>query len=496
MPGIFSKFERDGIIDASGDIDVDKLAEKIYEDHMYLRPSPPPSYKRKRTRTERPRKDYKTSLWWKDYVIDADNLFNDPDSRDGKLFRQRFCLDKAHVFEIVGEVRKKGFWSERKDACGRAPCPVELLVLAALRILARNWTYDCCQECTYCSEVVIRTFFGKFVKWFSEDMFPIYVRMPEADEVSINHNGAEYIIAGIPATLASVDCVHVRLWNCAASCRQFATGKEKYPTRGYEVMVNHRKLILSVSIGLYGSNPDDTIIRFDDAMIKIKNGFYKDYKVNIYSKDGNLEVLEGIHTINDNGYKDCIYMMEPTKGGSSKPEERAWSKMVESLRKDVECTFGIVKQVFGILKYGYRGNKGPVLDQVFKTCAALYNMKLINKYGNDVWKEQSDSSGTDPTDDEFTAEEIDSEVAPDVLSLVNQEVAGMSGMGVPPGLHRPIEFVTTADVTAHNIRKQKLITHFYQAMLKREVVWPRNNKRWWAYNPMGEILRYLFPHSS
>jgi hypothetical protein len=95
-------------------------------------------------------------------------------------------------------------------------------VLASLRILARNCTYDCCQESTFVSAPRIRAFFYKFVTWFSETIFPEYVKMPTVDE--IKRNGAEYIVAGIPGTIGSVDCVHVRLWNIAANLKQFATG--------------------------------------------------------------------------------------------------------------------------------------------------------------------------------------------------------------------------------------------------------------------------------
>lgn len=145
-------------------------------------------------------------------------------------------------------------------------------------------------------------------------------------------------------------------------------------------MLNHRKLILHVSIGMYGSMSDKTIILFDEAMIKVKSKFYRQYNVQIYNANGVLEeFLFDVHTINDNGYTHCAYMMEPSKS-SNNNAEKAWSKMLESLRKvhytdsfynyyyyhlqDVECVFGMMKQQFAVLKYGYRGNKGPVLDLI------------------------------------------------------------------------------------------------------------------------------------
>ena len=61
--------------------------------------------------------------------------------------------------------------------------------------------------------------------------------------------------------------------------------------------------------------------------------------------------------------------------------------LLESLRKDVECTFGILKGRWRILKTGIRihGTDGP--DKVFFTCCALHN-KLLDIDGLDeLWKE-------------------------------------------------------------------------------------------------------------
>jgi hypothetical protein len=48
-------------------------------------------------------------------------------------------------------------------------------------------------------------------------------------------------------------------------------------------------------------------------------------------------------------------MMEPSKNPDGVDYHNS-SEMLESLRKDVECLFGELKQEFGILKYGSRFN--------------------------------------------------------------------------------------------------------------------------------------------
>ncbi len=54
---------------------------------------PKPTY----TRNRGPRKDYRSSYWWSDYVVDEAGLYSDPNDRNGKTFRQRFGVDRCKV---------------------------------------------------------------------------------------------------------------------------------------------------------------------------------------------------------------------------------------------------------------------------------------------------------------------------------------------------------------------------------------------------------------
>ena len=47
------------------------------------------------------------------------------------------------------------------------------------------------------------------------------------------------------------------------------------------------------------------------------------------------------------------------------------------MRKDVECTFGIMKGRFCILRYGIRTKSIERCDEIWKTCCALHNMLLF-----------------------------------------------------------------------------------------------------------------------
>lgn len=49
------------------------------------------------TRNRCPRKEYRSCYWWKDYVIDEEGLYRNPNDRNGKTFRQRFGVDRDKV---------------------------------------------------------------------------------------------------------------------------------------------------------------------------------------------------------------------------------------------------------------------------------------------------------------------------------------------------------------------------------------------------------------
>ena len=56
--------------------------------------------------------------------------------------------------------------------------------------------------------------------------------------------------------------------------------------------------------------------------------------------------------------------------------EDYFSSKVESLRKDVECVFGILKGRWASLHKGFKYRDVKTCGQIFFTCAVLHNMML------------------------------------------------------------------------------------------------------------------------
>jgi len=75
---------------------------------------------------------------------------------------------------------------------------------------------------------------------------------------------------------------------------------------------------------------------------------------------------EGVYVIVDNGYLNWSCTVPPITVTSNVDEIR-WSKWLESMRKDVECTFSILKGRWRILKAGVRIHGVDGVDDVWLT---------------------------------------------------------------------------------------------------------------------------------
>ena len=119
--------------------------------------------------------------------------------------------------------------------------------------------------------------------------------------------------------------------------------KSSHTTRAYQLVVNHRRQIIASTVGYPGRWNDKTIVRFDVFVTDIQRGLYlKDHKFTLKDSEGEDVNYEGAWILVDGGYLKWSNLICPFKNTMSVKDIR-WSKWAESMRKDVECTFGILK---------------------------------------------------------------------------------------------------------------------------------------------------------
>jgi hypothetical protein len=422
-------------------------------------------------------------------------------------FRRRFRLPYAQFIQFVSGAKENNWfprWSK-----WNSKSPLELLILGGLRYLGRGWTFDDLKESTMISAEVHQNYFHQFISVGSEILYPLYVSVPQTQE-DINDHMHEFNLAGFSGCIGSTDATHVAIEKCSYRLRNnHLGGKQHLTTRTFNLTVNHRRLILSTSIGMPGQWNDKTVVLFDEfvrgqyeglniialflilALLIVTNNFlfflclgklHSDIKFPLFEYDpaGNVITTEytGSWLIVDNRYLKWLTTVSPFKV-TALEKERRWSHWLESLRKDVECTFGIMKGRWGILKTGIWLQGVEVADKIWKTCCALHNWLLE----------------VDGLDGEWDGH-ISMHDARDVLNHIpfalqrlhegwDPRTYDASGLG--PGDDRlDVEVEMRANVPATLIRncrtvhclslnafRSKLIDHFGIMFKRHQLVWPQ-----------------------
>lgn len=452
-----------------------------------------------------------------------------------KRFRLRFRLPYAEFLELVELLEQNvafGRWHDGKETVAKAKAaPLSLLVLTALRYLGRGWTFDDCAENTAISSEVIRNFFHVFIQYGATELYQRYVNAPACSAEASSHMH-EYEAAGFPGAIGSTDATHIMIERVSHRFRQSHMGfKMSHTARTYNITVNHRRRILATTKGHPARWNDKTLILYDDFICGINEGeILNDVEFELYdyatpanSAGGDNNVVkvkyQGAWVLVDNGYLNWASTVPPIKSSNSRAEIR-FSAWLESLRKDVECTFGILKGRWRVLKTGVRLAGVHSADSIFMTCCALHNWLLFVDGLDDRWEDGTPSDwegelGEVRQDDlrsydeeaellVYNNEEERQHEMPDAIYRLNNPVArrGYGGLDnddimVPAATTGPTTTVAVLvqheiDGAARQMRaerprkvweltlaafRSKLITHFDIAYKQNEIVWPKRTRQ-------------------
>ncbi|CAB9525869.1 Plant transposon protein [Seminavis robusta] len=333
----------------------------------------------------------KQTVWYLMYVVSP--ALDCP--KFMKKFRRRFRLPYSEYLDLLETTESNDMFRRwrSKDATGKESSPLQLLVLGALRYLGRGLTFDDLEEYTAINEETHRQFFHVFIQFGEEVLYPLYVTMPRTAQELKSHR-KEFDIGGLYGCGWSSDATNVVMWRCSHNLKQANTGfKQSHPARTYNLTCNHRREILHTTKGHPSRWNDKTLVLFDDFITGIhENRILQDVKFHLFSwsgEVGNSQVeytnYSGAWGLVDNGYHRWACTQAPAKMSFLRSEQRL-SEWIESFRKDAECTFGILKGRFRILRTGIRLDGPEAADRIWLTCCALHN-KLLKADGLlDEWE--------------------------------------------------------------------------------------------------------------
>lgn len=150
-------------------------------------------------------------------------------------------------------------------------------------------------------------------------------------------------------------------------------------------------------------------------------------------------------------------------------EEMLFSEWIESVRKSVECFFGILKGRFRFLRNAIRCRTMKVISDAVRTCCVLHNMLLdFNKQGN---RAEEDWENLDPE-----AEDPVQNDAPVSSASGSRGSQSDSERSAEP-LHCDDPLVTVrvpfAEKNFH-LLKESLMSHFIFQYAQGKVKWPKS----------------------
>ena len=142
----------------------------------------------------------------------------------------------------------------------------------------------------------------------------------------------------------------------------------------------------------------------------------------------------------------------------SSAKELQWSKALESVRKDVECFFGVLKGRFRVLKLPIQYREKTDIDSMFMTCCILHN--IIHAYdGRLEWERDVDWAGVDGRLD-VTFADADAD-----FTLFGRQKAAVPGMTLDTEEETEPDFFTL---------RRDLVEHHDCAKQAGEVTWLRS----------------------
>jgi hypothetical protein len=421
-----------------------------------------------------------------------------------KRFRRRFRLPYAQFLELVEDARAGNWFPRwmRSDAAGKSSSPLHLMILGALRYTGRGWTFDDVEEATGICQETHRQFYHEFITIGSTILFKKYVVEPATNEEA-NNVMHEMKQAGLNGAVGSTDATHVVIEKCSHRlANNHLGGKMKHTARTYNMTVNHRRRILSTTTGHPSRWNDKTLIRFDKFVTGMKEGTkLEDVEFDLFEeKDSKIVKIKykGVWVIVDNGYLKWSVTIPPFKKTSDQREIR-WSHWMESIRKDVECAFGIMKGRWRILKSGIRLHGVEAADKIWMTCCALHNWLLEVDGLDDKWE-----NGV-PSDWEgelglFSKEDTIRHIEPFAIQRLNLNAYDTSAMGKGNDMNIRNEYdddsnddesINIEEERADNIDEQKvrhvrklsldffrgrLVEHFHILWSENKLIWPKRNE--------------------
>jgi len=329
----------------------------------------------------------KLSSWYRNFLrpgITCDLTHELSTSDRYGEFRSLFRMPLSKVKELTDIFISRGYIEVPRSLKFREEfreC-AELLVMLALYRLGNGKPFRQCRSQCNISVFEIRLFFFDFLAVMI-DMKDEYVFLPR-NVTELRRVSKYYDEVGLPGCCGSMDVVHVKWSSCPTRDHNRAKGKVGYPTLAFQCITDYNRRVIGIFSPQFGTRNDKEIVKVDLNVYHIRHGWYKDVSWNYYTSDGRVEKERGVYLICDNGYLCWPTTISPYANAECASLQGYFSTNLESVRKNVECTFGILKKQWKVLNNGFYYRDIQTCEKIFVTCCCLNNFLVDLMERSDV----------------------------------------------------------------------------------------------------------------
>eukprot|EP00918_Siedleckia_nematoides_P086696 GHVU01190804.1.p1 GENE.GHVU01190804.1~~GHVU01190804.1.p1 ORF type:complete len:434 (+),score=50.46 GHVU01190804.1:139-1440(+) len=291
------------------------------------------------------------------------------------LFRQRFRMSRQRFRSILADLQEGGHLVQGYNRGVLQGASPELQLTVALRILAYDLPFDAMDEMFDISKssahvYLIRVMMG-LVRVYREE----WLRQPRPEETAALE--LQNRRRGFPGMIGSIDCMLCYWDMCPAAWAGAYTGRAKRPTLVLEAVASESRRVWHYYFGLPGACND--LNAFDaspvgDLFTTPTGAFRKPFTVS-------GQRFNSLYMLGDGIYPSIPFIATPLEAPATE-EERHYVDRQASVRKDVECTFGIARKQWKTLKNPSRYHHPHTIHLVVVTCLILHNMNCEDRYSS------------------------------------------------------------------------------------------------------------------
>jgi hypothetical protein len=344
--------------------------EAEYEEAM-LNLEEESSRRRRRRRYIRRDREGAHDRLFQDYF--ADNCVYPPN-----YFWRRYQMRRQLFLRIIRRLGEYSpYFTQREDACNRHGLSPLQKCTAALRLLAYGGAADSIDEYLNLARSTALDCLEKFYEGIIHCYGDEFCRRPNI--VDTQRLLAKDEERGFPGMLGSIDCKHWQWRNCpVAHAGQFKGRDIKYPTIILEVVASYDRWIWHAFFGVAGSNNDINVLNQSPLFTDVLRGEAPvvNFTVNGHKYNRGYYLADGIYPSWPVFMKD-ITLPQCEKHQVFINAQAAW-------RKDVECSFGLLKSRFNIIAVPGRSYSQRTFGLIMRACVILHNMIIDDERDTDL----------------------------------------------------------------------------------------------------------------